>query len=218
MAIYNEILEGRFNRGLQKLFATKGGPPVRQLGAEIMPVIAMFNGVENRFLEGWNRYSINNFSAAVVGQRSCIALSNPADNPGFSTFNSKVIVVVEKILLFNSGAAADTPAFGYRTSRLAGLVAAGNQPFALDARSSVQTFRQGSVLIAETGVTAVALPFLVHQVGLAINAQIDLIVSGDHELPLLPGDSLFYQSGILNQQIQWSVIWRERPMTESERQ
>src|SRR5260370_39848254 len=78
MAIFNEILEGRFNRGLQKLFAIKGGPPVRQLGSEIMPVLPVFNGVENRFLEAWNVYGLTTTQGAGgAGVPTSVRLRNP---------------------------------------------------------------------------------------------------------------------------------------------
>src|SRR5260370_14784413 len=73
MAIVNEMLEGCCTRGLQKRFAIKGGPPVRQLGGEIMPVHPLRSGVENLWLEGWNRFvsftDINSGVGPIVGVR-----------------------------------------------------------------------------------------------------------------------------------------------------
>src|SRR6266849_3136440 len=90
MAIFNEILEGRFNRALQKLFAIKGGPPVRQLGGEIMPVFPVFNGVENRYLEGWNLYGVCTSQAAGgAGVPSSVRLRNP--------ISSNTIAVITRI-------------------------------------------------------------------------------------------------------------------------
>src|SRR5260370_39141970 len=77
MAIFNEILEGRFNRGLQKLFAIKGGPPVRQLGGEIMPVHPLRSGVENLWLEGWNRFVAFTDLTSCVGQIVGVRMRNP---------------------------------------------------------------------------------------------------------------------------------------------
>src|SRR5260370_34272425 len=77
MANFNEILEGRFNRGLQKLFAIKGGPPVRQLGGEIMPVHPLRSGVENLWLEGWNRFVAFTDLTSGVGQIVGVRMRNP---------------------------------------------------------------------------------------------------------------------------------------------
>src|SRR5260370_12899082 len=94
MAIFNEILEGRFNRGLQKLFAIKGGPPVRQLGGEIMPVHPLRSGVENLWLEGWNRFVAFTDLTTRVGQIVGVRMRNPigsnvrGDLPGLSALDA----------------------------------------------------------------------------------------------------------------------------------
>jgi hypothetical protein len=56
MARYNEILVGRYNRMLQKLFGTKGDPPSPQLAGDIQPSFGLFSGNEHRYLEAWQRY------------------------------------------------------------------------------------------------------------------------------------------------------------------
>src|SRR5260370_26057325 len=77
MDIFNERLEGRFKRGLQKLFGIKGGPPVRQLGGEIMPVHPLRSGVENLWLEGWNRFVAFTDLTSGVGQIVGVRMRNP---------------------------------------------------------------------------------------------------------------------------------------------
>ena len=56
LAIFNEIENARYARMLQKLSGVKGNAPVRQLAGEVMAVLPIFNGAENRYLEGWNRF------------------------------------------------------------------------------------------------------------------------------------------------------------------
>jgi len=80
MAVYNEILAGRFNRALQKLFGIKGPPAVPQLGGEIVPSVSMFYGVENRYLEAWERFGFQIVQAAVVGQAGSFRLRNPVNS------------------------------------------------------------------------------------------------------------------------------------------
>src|SRR5258708_36356772 len=94
MAIFNEILEGRFNRGLQKLFAIKGKPPVRQVGGEIMPVHPLYSGRENLFLAGWNLYGQFGSASSVRAQVTAIPFRNPP--------NSNIAAVIEKLTLFHS--------------------------------------------------------------------------------------------------------------------
>jgi hypothetical protein len=57
MAKYNEILTGRYNRFIQKLFSMKGPAPAPQLSSDIAMQMSFFNGVENRYLEGWDCWS-----------------------------------------------------------------------------------------------------------------------------------------------------------------
>src|SRR5215831_9055081 len=98
MAIYNEILAGRFNRALQKLTSIKGGPPSRQIGSEIMPGWNLPLGNEFRYLEGWNRYSVLvALSTGGVGNISAARFRNLA--------GSNMIAVFEKIAMVNQNAA-----------------------------------------------------------------------------------------------------------------
>src|SRR5260370_38167544 len=95
MAYTNEILVGRVNRGLQKLFGIKGPSPVPQLASDVQAVHPVFNGVENRYLDGWNRFGAQTSQGARVGNISGFRIPNPA--------TSKVIAVFEKIAVSTSG-------------------------------------------------------------------------------------------------------------------
>src|SRR5258708_33716745 len=96
MAIFNEILVGRYNRALQKLLGIKGSPPVRQVGGEIMPILGMFYGVDNRFLETWYRYAFNFDQPAIAGLTTAVRFRNPA--------GSGVIAVLESVKIWSAGA------------------------------------------------------------------------------------------------------------------
>src|SRR5437879_1331505 len=89
MARYNEILVGRFNRFLQKVFAMKGEPPAPQLAGEISPNFQLFSGVENRYLEAWDRFAAGVNVAPVAGNLSGIRLRNPA--------GSNIVAVLERV-------------------------------------------------------------------------------------------------------------------------
>ena len=86
MAVYNEILVGRFNRALQKVFGMKGGPPSRQLGSEIMPVVMFPWGVEMRYLEGWAMHSWETVIAASPANTNGAQLRNPVGSGLIAVF------------------------------------------------------------------------------------------------------------------------------------
>src|SRR5260221_9578742 len=89
MAQYNEILTGRYNRFIQKLFSMKGRPPARQLSGDIQMQLTFFNGAENRYLEGWNRYMFFTSPALGAGIPAASRLRNPA--------GSNVVAVLERV-------------------------------------------------------------------------------------------------------------------------
>src|SRR5258708_15192493 len=93
MARFNEILAGRYNRFLQKLFQLKGGPPSAQLASEVMPVFPFFTGRENRVLEGWNTFAFARAQVAVAGITPVVRLRNPSA--------SNVICIFERLLILN---------------------------------------------------------------------------------------------------------------------
>src|SRR5258708_14791015 len=101
MARFNEILAGRYNRYLKKLFVLKGGPPSAQLASEVMPTFSFFTGVENRYREGWDRFGTSSSQAGVAAVTSGIRLRNP--------LGSGTIAVVEKIFVHNAAGAVDQP-------------------------------------------------------------------------------------------------------------
>src|SRR5712691_10541637 len=90
MAKFNEILAGRYNRFLQKLFQLKGGPPSAQLASEVMPVFPFFSGREHRYLEGWNTYSFQRAEVATAAITSVVRIRNPVV--------SNTIAIFERII------------------------------------------------------------------------------------------------------------------------
>lgn len=207
MAIYNEILVGRFARGLQKLFGIKGEVPTKQLSGEIISVHPLLNGVENRYLEGWNRFGARVSSVAVAAVVSFSRLRNPA--------GSNVIAVLEKIS-FVSGSAADQPFFSIESlnTDLTSAVAYTTQQ--LDNRG-----QKNPTLIASVQQTS-ASPYsgtIFEQVSLnAIStpSYVNVINDVNQELTLLPGMTITFSSNNVNQQLTPHVWWRERNLEESE--
>jgi hypothetical protein len=210
MALYNEILVGRFNRALQKVFGMKGGPPAPQLASEIGPTVAMFYGVENRYLEGWNRFGGAFFTPASVGNMTCTRIRNPA--------GSNVIIVIEKLLVSHSAGFVDQVLLVHGTA-VGDLGAINSTLFArIDPRGNPQP-----TAILSTQNSAPTAPLLTNQQSLigvqfnATNANWDFITFEEQELNLLPGDAYQVNNQTVNGDQTSNIIWRERFLEDSER-
>lgn len=203
MAVYNEILSGRFNRALQKLFSMKGSPPAPQLAGEIGVTHNLNSGVENLYLEGWNLYANNTFQAAVAASLTGVRLRNPT--------NSGVIMVVQKVSCFDRTAANDQPflTFGAATTDLA-TISPANGP--LDSRS--QGFPAG---IVSRAAPAAALAFSLTEICQLTNVLAEFIIFDDQEIPILPGFALQVISNNVNQGLSVTYRWRERTLEDSEK-
>ncbi len=206
MAYINEILVGRFNRGLQKLFGIKGSPPVPQLASDVQPVHIIFAGVETRFLDNWKRFANGaTVGAQGVGVPSAIFLRNPP--------NSNVIIVVEKAwVTVASGATYDI-----RTgSTDLGTI---QQSRRLDGRDGNQG-AVGATAIVSLGTTvAPTLGILGASGSTGVAGAIgvsDFIVTVHQETTVTQGD-LVAIVGPGNTAMEAGFIWRERPLEESER-
>lgn len=204
MAVYNEILVGRFNRALQKLFSMKGPPPAPQLASEIMVGHNIATGVENRYLEGWNLFmSTSNLSAPGAGNRSGFAIRNPS--------TSGVVTVIEQVLYANVVATVDGP-FGTFQSTSSDLNVLSGAPRSLDKRvigsSAMQMSQQNNATVDSATI------FNFQLLG---NTSFSVILTDDQEITLLPGDRLAVYCGVLNQGCQITYKWRERPLEDSEK-
>jgi hypothetical protein len=203
MARLNEILVGRFARGLQKVFGMKGEVPVASLAPEVMPVHSLMSGIENRYLEGWDLYSWTAGVAAVAAQQGCFRLRNPP--------TSNVLAVVVKASVF--GALTDGPQLQQGAVGV-DFAVAGMTNVRLDSRG-----RPSPTLIFSTsnaGNPPVSLPVRM-QASFPANASVDYILHEDMEIPLLPGDAIQFQSNVANQNLNGCFTWRERFLEESER-
>jgi len=204
VALYNEIQIGRVNRFLQKYFGIKGGPPSPQLQADVGVAFPLFNGVENRYLEGWQRFAVNHSQVAVAANAGTVQFRNPV--------GSNMIAVFEKLMGTNTGGATDFPAISLLSSNadLATVFTPSN--IRLDNRHNINP-----TMILSRASPGPAVVQTILLATLAVNANYDFIVQDDQEIPLLPGDVLRYNSGIVNQRIDCSAIWRERFLEEGER-
>jgi len=203
MARYNEILAGRYNRLLQKLFQMKGGPPASQLAGDIQVNFNLFTGVENRYLEGWKRFAIPLTLGAMVAADNSLRLRNPV--------GSNVIAVVE--LIMGVDLQAGVIDYGpYTTDYATG------QATLIVNLDSRQGLTSGSTLIASSaqpGVQGVG-QFMFQFRSLA-TVTIPLIQTDSQEIPVLPGTGIQWRSVTQNTANGINFVWRERALEESER-
>lgn len=205
MAVYNEILAGRFNRALQKLFSMKGPPPVPQLGSEILAVLPLFFGSENRYLEGWNRFAGLVDSPAVAANQSAIRVRNPKSN--------QTIIIFEKILIQV-----------YVANKVSTYLGAGTVDLATPASAFVRLDPRGpansgmSVSSQNTSPTPPLPGGQINQFSVfaAPNAPYDQIITDVQEITLLPGDALQVVANTVNTELTCSFMWRERVLEDSE--
>jgi hypothetical protein len=208
MAIFNEILVGRYNRALQKLLAIKGPPPVRQVGGEIVPAFTIFYGAENRYLEGWNRFGVAGSAGPVAAQPNNFRFRNPA--------KSGVIAVIEKITF--SSAANDLLAGGRILS--AGVLptidlTVAQNGFQIDLRQGdPNTLNSACRTSRDTGSSPNTNTFWLAQV--LANTPVDVMVDENQEYVVAPGDVLQFDSTTVNTKCTLAWLWRERPIEESE--
>jgi len=206
MAIYNEILVGRYNRALQKLLGIKGEAPAPALAGEITAMHLFFTGVENRYLESWERFAVQNTAAAGgVGNNSGLRMRNP--------LASNVIAVFEKITVFNTAGAADIPALQRATTvtDLTNVVGLGsNRMPDSRQRPSPTLILSNTGVHASTGITMAAL-------ATPANASGEFILFEEQEIPLLPGEAVDVSSNNANAAFGAVFWWRERSLEEGER-
>jgi len=203
MAIFNEILVGRFNKALQRAFGIKASAPVRQLGGEVLPIVPLFRGAEERYLESWERFGIVvPVAAGGAGNRAAVRISNP--------LSSNVVAVLEKVTVYNS-AAADAPQLTMGVAPALATIATILSRF--DARGRTT----GNILISSSGNAGAVTGSNIGQYGVPLNGNQEWIITDIHELSLLPGDAYTLWTNNLNQAFTAGFWWRERYLEESER-
>jgi hypothetical protein len=207
MAKYNEILTGRHNRFLQKLFSMKGGPPAPQLASEIQMVHPFFHGSENRYLEGWNRFGAVINLAAVAANQSGIRLRNPT--------GSNIVIVLEKLFLSLQAGVQFLAVQGPAGTDLATVATSAGLNF--DTRGN-----PGCVGILSSQNNAVSVPALTSsQIYWLINAlaaiSTDIILTDNQELTILPGVAHQWTVTNVNNALAMAIWWRERFLEDSER-
>ena len=206
MARYNEILVGRYNRFLQKLFGMKGGAVAPQLASEIAPTFPLFSGVEHRYLESWNHYKSFAQVPAVVAQNDAFALVNPV--------GSGVIAVIERLVFVDD--TISNQAFNESITRngVGGNLANVSPGISIDSRnlgnsscafSSINNVAAGAIIINR------------YTAPQALGVELDVIKTVNQEMTVLPGDRYLWTTLTVNSISIVNLTWRERVLEDSER-
>ena len=202
MALYNEILAGRFNNAVKKFLSMKGGAPSPQLQSDIGFTFQFPLGQEFRALEGWRRYGGNFNSTGGVAQNAVARLRNPA--------GSNVIVVIEKAMV--SALTATNVLWAFPPPGVFVDLTTVITINALDGRLG-SAHPTCVYSMTTNGVNAGSN---IAQVAIAANGAYDLIQDWIHEIVLAPGQVFDFFDNTTNHQILGTTFWRERPMEESE--
>ena len=206
MTRFNEILIGRWNRGIQKLTGMKGEAPAPQLATEVMPTIQIPLGAEFRYLESWDRFGAALQATGGAGQTAGIRLRNPA--------GSNVVAVIESLLVSTSSGAAQQFRLGIASTAvdLTSVVAStGNQ---IDPRGRASTALIGSTT---TNLTVTGPDIYIIELPTAVGTNVNFIVTDNQELPLLPGMAMTVEGFTPAGNVITGWLWRERFLEESER-
>jgi len=209
MALFNEILTGRFNRALQKYLGMKGGPPSPQLSPDIQIGIGLPLGEEFRFLEQWYLFSVAQTVAAAAANFVQMRLRNPA--------GSNVVAVFTKVAIIAVSAGSRDLAIGAATTD---LTTVNNTLIATrDNRQGIQG--GGSALVFSTAQNAaparpgggLANSFLGAYGANTVN---DIMVKDTDEIVLVPGNALQITDLTPNITSGMCCWWRERALEEGE--
>lgn len=202
MARYNEILVGRFNRLAQKLFSMKGPANLVTLSDEMMSVFPFMNGVENRYLESFDRFGSTVAIAGAAGFVSGARFRNPA--------GSNVVAIIEKLSVAVGTASQINFSYGTLSTDLGTPMSTAF----LDSRGRTST----AMILSETNTTA-TIPggtvwFSVNPLALT---QYDMVLTENQEIAVLPGQMVQMVTNNPNTLLNVALSWRERYLEDSER-
>lgn len=206
MARYNEVLVGRFNRFVQKHFSMKGQVAVPTVAGDVGMTMSFNSGAENRYLESWDIFGFTFNVTAFAGNFGIAELRNPA--------SSNVVAVI--VSARASGVAIDNPNLVVNRNATASQtnlrVAFGLDPRGRPSSTCVPSDSAGVATVVIGGTQQTIM-------GASQPAQWthEFLLDQSKEIPLLPGSAIWIQSGIVNQTISASFLWRERFLEESER-
>jgi hypothetical protein len=198
---FNEILVGRLNRYAQKLLVIKN-TALHGFLPELRLVLPIFSGVEDRYLQGWNRFGTESVTAAVAAVNSGNQLRNPA--------GSGIIVVIEK--LYVSPGLSGSAVVVSQAVNNTDLPSAGTG-FRLDSRGNSNST---AIFSQSTAAGTTSLANVIMRNNNLANTGYDFIIGDGMQLMLLPGDTIRLVNSNVNDSILTTIMWRERVLESSE--
>jgi hypothetical protein len=200
VALFNEVLAGRFNAVLTKLLDMHAGAPAPTLATDITPAIVLEQDrPEWHFLGGSYLAAGKLSQAADVANLSVVGL--------FNGQTTGVIAVVEKIIIVNSGVAA---LFQIKTGQTTGL----SNTIRGQARDLRWGSKQSACLIGNATPAAPGTGNIIAEVVLPATTtiQVDLNVvlpeNTNQTGNVIP--NIIVSSTALNTAVSATFIWRER--------
>jgi hypothetical protein len=202
VALFNESLVGRFNRGIQRLHNMKGGTPAPQVTPEIGHNIILENDrPEHHYLVGSVLAAGLVDVAAVAAQTNNHRLRNPG--------GSGVMIVVEEVMISSTGAAPLSAALTFQDADLAtGL---GFKVLRdLRGRNSGDMTRVVGLISRSNNVAPVGQTFA------SMITAANFPTLWPLKIVLPPGTTLDFNSTGVNIETIVTYVWRERALEPSE--
>lgn len=166
-------------------------------------VLPYFTGVEDRYLEGWDRFAFAvTVAAQGAGNFAGVRFRNPAA--------SGVVAVFEQIKFVSTGSLKDTYAVQYIRPPAADLTLIGLTGNQIDSRG-----RTAATLIASSG-TAPGAGATFFFGSVAADGVDNVFQFDTMQAILLPNEMLQVKSGTINQAMVAAFVWRERSLEASE--
>lgn len=201
MALFNEILVGRYNGILHKLLGMKEGAPAPQLSPDVTPTLVLENDrPEYGYLAGDKILAAHEGIAGDATHYPVIQFKNPAD--------SGILAVLESVLCSLSA----TGLIELRFVSTAGGNETGNQHASRDRRYT----GRGSCVMTNQAPLAIPANILVSQQLILAQTIYQLLPLPIVLPPDVSGNSVITISGPLNTTLRVSCMWRERALEPSE--
>jgi len=204
MALFNEILEGGLNFGLQRRLGIAGGAPAPTLAPEVMPAFLLGESqfAELFFHQGWRRWQTCASVGPVAGQLSRMKLRVP-------DAATSSLVVVEHVVVSSTVATIITLDLGYGPGDVDFATFGQTAEF----RDGRQKPGSGTVCINSFDTNAAQVPN--NGAIFWIPAQTPVHVPGGPWI-LFAGNAMLLGGSVVNNPVQFTWIWRERAIVSGE--
>lgn len=191
----------RISQWIEKRFNAKGGNVIVEIDPSARTTLLFPSGVEDRYLQGWNRFTFSATLLANAANSGAVRFRNPAA--------SGAICVIEGLFYGNN--VATYSQFSVQQGAASTDLSTSGSGFRQDPRGnplstaivSVQNVTPGNLsnTIGNSFVNEVASSF---------------IVTTDQELVVLPGDAVQLVDLTVNELFFARWVWRERALEQSE--